>query len=896
VRRSRLPRVGWRFIAVWLIAGALGVVLSYMFHLGWTSLLAVVGGGPSTYLVIDEISRRRSSVNTAEQLKEISGRLVGAVRGQWELEWEAREFNARRLMPVSWTAVDEDLVDSWEVVGATRPTGTSHADDPTAPTRRTRLRSLDGSSVEDLRQAFSRVPTGRLLILGEPGAGKSVLLQHFVLESARKRTTDDTPIPVFLSLASWTPKVAAAPTLDDDLETFDDFDDDDDDDVAEEPESRPQSEVAVEAGATHVSQGSGAPGAVDRPRITGPNSTAQSFTDWLEAALITSYPELRGEFPGNDGGEITLARALLNEHRLLLVLDGLDEISPNLRGAALAEINNRDPADKMVVACRVEAYRTIEYGSQRVTLRNAACLRLNNLELGDVRSYLCPKNDEEAAKRWAPVLAAQNVDPVVSAVLATPLMVDLARAIYNPEPGRAGSPRNPAELLSRRKLPDQERVRAHLFKSFIDTAYRTHGPTERRRWRGDHARRWLSYLARNLKQSTSGGTENNGGALEWWDLPLPGVRFKVGLVVGGLAAIAIGLAAGFGSHVGTGFGFGLGAGIVLSVLIGLPIYGLRRVHDRPLVGLGAGLAGGFIGGLAAGIASHYGFGHAAGPAGGIAAGLGVGVASGPVSGRVGGFFGPMFGGFLAGLVAGVGTGLPAGISNGIGSGLGAGLIAGLARRPLPAQRVHWKPVGAVGGLAAGTAVALVAVWAGAGLGIGLVAGAVTALLAALASGLDGVEVPLGESNNPAAVLHRDRASFALTGLLAGLAVGLVTAILVALAAAREDNTTLTVRFLIDNGLGTGVAVGFVCGLVLSFVQTAWGWFAVARCWLAAQGRLPWRLMAFLSDAHSQRGILIHDGPTYRFRHDEIAQYLARRRDKRTGSPPPKAPKQRGAEA
>lgn len=864
MKRSRLPRVGWRFIAVWLIAGAIGVLLSYTLHLGWTSLLAVVGGGPSTYLVIDEITRRRSSVNTAEQLKEISSRLAKAVRGQWEKEWQSRGFNARPPMPVSWTAVEEDLVTPWEqVVSAGRPTGARRSDTSPPSTYKPRLSSLDGSSVEELLGVFSRVPTGRLLILGKPGAGKSVLLQHFVLEYARQRTAEDAPIPVFLSLASWTPKVAGDPDADDD---------DPDDDEADDE---------TQAG--------------DERRIGAPSLAAKSLLDWLEATLITDYPELRGEFPGSDGREITLARALLDEHRLLLVLDGLDEIPPKLRGAALAEINNQDPADQLLVACRIDGYRDLEDGGARVTLQNAACLRLNNLDLADVRSYLC--RDPESTKRWANVLAAQDLDPVVTAVLATPLIVDLARAIYNPAPGRRGKPRNPEELLDRKALPDQEQTRAYLFKSFIDTVYRTHGAGERRRWRVKSAQRWLSYLARNLKDADPEGADATIGALDWWDLPMKRVRFKVGLVVGGLTAIAIGLAAGLGSHVGTGFGFGLGAGIVVAVAVGLPIYWLRRKPDRPLVGLGAGLAGGFIGGLAAGISSHYGFGHAAGPAGGIAAGLGVGVAAGPTSGRIGGFIGPLFGGFLAGLVAGVGTGLPAGISNGIGAGVGAGLIAALAKRPYPAQRVHWKPVGAIGGLAAGIAVGLVAAWAGAGIGIGLVVGAVTALLAALASGLDGVEVPLGESNDPIAVLNRDRASFALTGLLAGLAVGLVTAILVALAAAREDNTTLTVRFLIANGLGTGVAVGFVCGLVLSFVQTAWGWFAVARTWLAAQGHLPWRLMTFLSDAHSQRGILVHDGPRYRFRHDEIAQYLAGRDDKkRTATKEPKAPKQRTAEA
>ncbi|QXE33316.1 NACHT domain-containing protein [Streptomyces sp. GMY02] len=55
--------------------------------------------------------------------------------------------------------------------------------------------------------------------------------------------------------------------------------------------------------------------------------------------------------------------------------------------------------------------------------------------------------------------------------------------------------------------------------------------------------------------------------------------------------------------------------------------------------------------------------------------------------------------------------------------------------------------------------------------------------------------------------------------------------------------------------------------------SAWGRFAVARIWLAGRGRLPWRLMAFLRDAH-QRGVLRQTGGHYQFRHIELRDRLA----------------------
>src|SRR5262249_25600903 len=148
-----------------------------------------------------------------------------------------------------------------------------------------------------------------------------------------------------------------------------------------------------------------------------------------------------------------------------------------------------------------------------------------------------------------------------------------------------------------------------------------------------------------------------------------------------------------------------------------------------------------------------------------------------------------------------------------------GLIVTLATPPPPAQRWRWQPVGLIGGLAAGIAVGLAA-WAVAGDGIGLAIGVFVWLAAALASGAGGLSVKVETANSPRAVLARDRYAFALVGISAGIMTGLVAGVLVGLAAAHDDHVPVTAKFLLANGLGTGIAVGFACGLVLAFVQTA----------------------------------------------------------------------------
>ena len=46
--------------------------------------------------------------------------------------------------------------------------------------------------------------------------------------------------------------------------------------------------------------------------------------------------------------------------------------------------------------------------------------------------------------------------------------------------------------------------------------------------------------------------------------------------------------------------------------------------------------------------------------------------------------------------------------------------------------------------------------------------------------------------------------------------------------------------------------------------------------IGRDGGLPWRLLAFLEDAH-RRGVLRRSGAYYRFRHAELQEYLAGRR-------------------
>ncbi len=142
------------------------------------------------------------------------------------------------------------------------------------------------------------------------------------------------------------------------------------------------------------------------------------------------------------------------------------------------------------------------------------------------------------------------------------------------------------------------------------------------------------------------------------------------------------------------------------------------------------------------------------------------------------------------------------------------------------------------------------------LTVGLRFGLASGLAAALVVGLAATPPDLTTASGPGTVLARDRAPFWVVGLAGGLAVGL---------AGPAFNAPA-------GGLANWLAgIGW-----FSYFQATWGSFTIARCWLALHGRLPWRLMSFLADAHEERGVLRQVGAVYQFRHADLQRRLATR--------------------
>ncbi|MFD8396567.1 hypothetical protein ACFV2N_47225 [Streptomyces sp. NPDC059680] len=135
------------------------------------------------------------------RLEDVADQLAQGVRRQWEAEAQVRRLNDPFPLSVEWEAADADLVERWAHVKelaegwpGRSPADPAWADGPGGLAGK-------GGAIADV---FESVPTRRLVVLGEPGAGKTMLLIRLLLGLLERRLPGG-PVPVLFPLASWDP-------------------------------------------------------------------------------------------------------------------------------------------------------------------------------------------------------------------------------------------------------------------------------------------------------------------------------------------------------------------------------------------------------------------------------------------------------------------------------------------------------------------------------------------------------------------------------------------------------------------------------------------------------------------------------------------------------------------
>lgn len=145
--------------------------------------------GPAPVLAPPEPPRPVSAVD--ERLTAAAGELAHAIRARWQREEEQRQIHDPFPLPVRWQPMPEELTDSWANIRRSRAGG------PTDPL------DLTGQ-LDHIVEVYRRIPSGRLVVLGQAGSGKTILTLRFVLDLLRDRADDD-PVPVIFGLGSWHP-------------------------------------------------------------------------------------------------------------------------------------------------------------------------------------------------------------------------------------------------------------------------------------------------------------------------------------------------------------------------------------------------------------------------------------------------------------------------------------------------------------------------------------------------------------------------------------------------------------------------------------------------------------------------------------------------------------------
>ena len=276
-----------------------------------------------------------------------------------------------------------------------------------------------------ISEAFEYIQTafekqGRLLIVGNPGVGKTVLLLKLALELLEKANIEKKePFPVIFNLASW-------------------------------------------------------------------SNEYEKFDDWL-ISVLNSGEGLSKDF----------ARELLQEERIIFLLDGLDELARNedekeaakKRAECLKSLNNYlDRGKKAVICCRVEEFEQM----QALTGKDApvsAKVKVNDLTEAEVLNVLmkAQRNEEDriAATNLLKILE-KDENNIFSKVLSTPFYFTTALEIFDKQ-----IPEEKNVLIEKKELEN------YLRKKFIEKKLRV--TSNSNNFDTEKTKRWLKFLAKLMQ-------------------------------------------------------------------------------------------------------------------------------------------------------------------------------------------------------------------------------------------------------------------------------------------------------------------------------------------------------------------------------------------------------------
>ncbi|MFD9857866.1 NACHT domain-containing protein [Streptomyces alboflavus] len=140
-------------------------------------------------LLLDVLRRTDAPPEPGVVLRQSADALAEAVRVQWSQEARLRRLQDPKPLNVRWTRADRLLTDDTRNIRRGRPVPEPRPGD---------------NCPASIATTFEDVPSRRMVVLGSPGSGKSVLAVCCTLDLLKKRTPG-TAVPVIFPLAAWDP-------------------------------------------------------------------------------------------------------------------------------------------------------------------------------------------------------------------------------------------------------------------------------------------------------------------------------------------------------------------------------------------------------------------------------------------------------------------------------------------------------------------------------------------------------------------------------------------------------------------------------------------------------------------------------------------------------------------
>ena len=292
-------------------------------------------------------------------------------------------------------------------------------------------------------EVFNQIGEGRtLLILGEPGAGKTMTLLKLA-QNLIARAEDDLRclIPVVLNLSSWSNK-------------------------------------------------------------------QQAIADWLVQELWNKY-----QVPKEVG------RGWIDNQKLLLLLDGLDEVKVNRREACVEAINQFTQTygqTEMVVCSRIADYEVL---SNRLQLRGAIYIR--SLTPEQVSQYL-----ENAGEELEGVKTLLQEDAALQELAKSPLMLSIITLAYR---------NKKVEELT--QTDSIEVRRQHLFNAYVERMFKRKNIVQP--YPKEQTIRWLSWLAQRMSQTSQSVFLIEQMQPTWLQSRIQQMLYRFGTILIGILAVGL---------------------------------------------------------------------------------------------------------------------------------------------------------------------------------------------------------------------------------------------------------------------------------------------------------------------------------------------------------------------